>query len=57
MIEIITKGETPSEAKIKSIAVDWILDTVKEKTAISLIKSMSGVVVRKRKPEKPLNNA
>lgn len=47
MIEIITKGETPSEAKIKSIAVDWILDTVKEETAMSIIKSMNGVAVRK----------
>ena len=57
MIEIITKGETPSEAKIKSIAVDWILDTVKEETAISIIKSINGVVIRKRKPGKPIEEA
>lgn len=48
MVEIITKGKTPSEAKIKSIAVEWILDTVKEETAIPIIKSMNGVVVRKK---------
>lgn len=48
-ITLITSGKSKSEAIVKGEIVEWLLKNIPKEKAVSVIKAISGVTIRKEK--------